>query len=141
MVNIEYTFVVFEVTDPTILSVFRSVRKIVKSDYYSSTAEMFAWTHFNGTLYVHCLCCCKYCISDCPLTDRQDSDPYVAPSSILAMDHRFDHLKKEIFDGNICASVKNLPLHIVVRSIPMNFGGGINMARLFCIREYILCYK
>lgn len=47
------------------------------------------------------------------------------------MDHRFDHLKKEIIDGNICASVKNLPLHIVARSFPMNFGGGINMLGCF----------
>jgi len=45
----------------------------------------------------------------------------------LAMDHRFSSPEERDCNGNICASVKNLPLHIVVRSSPMNFGGGIHM--------------
>ena len=77
--NIECIYVIFEVTDATILLVFRRVRKIVKSDYCSSTAEMFAWTSLNGTLYVHHLCCYKHCISD-TVHWLTDSDLYVAPS-------------------------------------------------------------
>jgi len=43
------------------------------------------------------------------------------------MDYRFSSPEERDFDGNICASVNNLPLYIAVSCFPMNFGGGIYM--------------
>jgi hypothetical protein len=45
----------------------------------------------------------------------------------VAIKNRFSSPEEIDFDGNTCACVSNLPLLIVVRSVPVNFGGGISL--------------